>query len=388
MDQKKYNGPLQQQFYELLLCLHQLGRDNPQLLIHLTEIVEPHLSNEKRVPILGNMFQDLPAYILQQTAEQLKRTALDSPSEMQTFRLLLSFRELQQLLQQMSFLQLLHLSNNIIPPGPANLQLEFLQKAQQIFQSWSQQTLQSHHQVLADTPLHMERQQLIQLEPSIPWELLHFLIELLKLPPDELFSLQEWISKLPSKHLEIILQIIQIEPALILETKKRMDAVPFSQINMRNSLSKDESSDGMNIEFSSQNGMMPQAYGTQPDQFNTMKTISPLAYSIDMTYQLRIARQPPARTVYQRILKPFPAVMLSGGNFDASSMNNLFVEAALLRTDSDVEIPTILEGNKIVRISNGAFATFKKLKILATSQQQGTLFRLRFTLKKIRRKRI
>lgn len=74
--------------------------------------------------------------------------------------------------------------------------------------------------------------------------------------------------------------------------------------------------------------------------------------------------------------------MLAGGNFDATLMSNLFVEATLLRTDSDIEIPTVLEGNKVVRISNGAFATFKKLKILSTSQQQGTLFRLKFSLKK------
>lgn len=62
--------------------------------------------------------------------------------------------------------------------------------------------------------------------------------------------------------------------------------------------------------------------------------------------------------------------------------SNLFVEATLLRSDSEVELPLCIEGNRIVRISNGVFATFKKLKILSTSQQQGTLFRLRFTLKK------
>jgi hypothetical protein len=94
-------------------------------------------------------------------------------------------------------------------------------------------------------------------------------------------------------------------------------------------------------------------------------------------------RQPPSRTVYQRILKPFPSVMLAGGNAsDQAANNNLFVEATLLRSDSDVELPLCIEGNRIVRISNGVFATFKKLKILSTSQQQGTLFRIKFTLKR------
>lgn len=97
--------------------------------------------------------------------------------------------------------------------------------------------------------------------------------------------------------------------------------------------------------------------------------------------QLRIAKQPPAKTVYQRILKPFPAVMLVGAA-PPESAATLFVEATLLRSDSDTELPQILDGNKTIRISTGVFATFKRLKILSTSQQQGTLFRLRFTLKR------
>jgi hypothetical protein len=98
-------------------------------------------------------------------------------------------------------------------------------------------------------------------------------------------------------------------------------------------------------------------------------------------YQLRIARQPPSRTVYQRILKPFPSVMLIGASSEVAN-NNLFVEATLLRCDSDAELPSCIEGNRTVRISNGVFAVFKKLKILSTTQQQGTLFRLKFTLKR------
>jgi hypothetical protein len=80
--------------------------------------------------------------------------------------------------------------------------------------------------------------------------------------------------------------------------------------------------------------------------------------------------------------------MLVGASSTATSTaeggpnSNLFVEATLLRSDSDVELPLCIEGNRIVRISNGVFATFKKLKILSTSQQQGTLFRLKFTLKR------
>jgi len=119
-------------------------------------------------------------------------------------------------------------------------------------------------------------------------------------------------------------------------------------------------------------------------------------------FQLRIVRQPPNRTVYQRILKPFPSVMLiipnsepvTIGGIDSTngdsinsgrSINihfNLFVEVSLIRNDNEVELDC-LEGNKIVRVSgNGIFATFKRLKILSTSQQMGTSFRLKFILKR------
>jgi len=41
-----------------------------------------------------------------------------------------------------------------------------------------------------------------------------------------------------------------------------------------------------------------------------------------------------------------------------------------------------LDGNRTIRITPGVFSTFRKLKILATSQQQRTHFRLKFQLKR------
>lgn len=71
-----------------------------------------------------------------------------------------------------------------------------------------------------------------------------------------------------------------------------------------------------------------------------------------------------------------------GSGVGSEAQSNLFVEATLLRSDSDGELNQILDGSKVIRISTGVFATFKKLKITSTSQQQGTLFRLRFQLKR------
>jgi len=77
-----------------------------------------------------------------------------------------------------------------------------------------------------------------------------------------------------------------------------------------------------------------------------------------------------------------PLLCLIGSGALSEAQSNLFVEATLLRSDSDVELNQILDGSKVIRISTGVFATFKKLKILSTTQQQGTLFRLKFQLKR------
>ncbi|KAH3766064.1 calcium-activated BK potassium channel [Pelomyxa schiedti] len=74
-----------------------------------------------------------------------------------------------------------------------------------------------------------------------------------------------------------------------------------------------------------------------------------------------------------------PVMLL--GPAASSVTQNLFIEATLWRSDNDTELPTYLEGTKVVKISTGVFASFKKLKILCTTQQQGTQFCLRFTLK-------
>ncbi|KAL6068917.1 IPT/TIG domain containing protein [Balamuthia mandrillaris] len=107
---------------------------------------------------------------------------------------------------------------------------------------------------------------------------------------------------------------------------------------------------------------------------------------------IRIAVQPPLKTVYQRILKPFPAVALIYPPDEDQPVNlsGYFVEATLLRGDNGTPIPQCLDGSCIVRFERttwgdpcGVYATFKKLKILSTSQQlQGTLLRLKFTLKR------
>ncbi|KYQ93392.1 hypothetical protein DLAC_06073 [Tieghemostelium lacteum] len=97
--------------------------------------------------------------------------------------------------------------------------------------------------------------------------------------------------------------------------------------------------------------------------------------------ELKIVEQPPERAVYRRNVKPYPAVM-----FDADSKllnGNYYVNATLLRCNNFKEEPTYLSGNKLTQVGNSRVVTFRKLKVLITSHQQGeSLFCFRFDLRK------
>jgi hypothetical protein len=103
---------------------------------------------------------------------------------------------------------------------------------------------------------------------------------------------------------------------------------------------------------------------------------NPTAQDGNSAFQLRIVVQPSPKTVYQRILRPYPSVLLEG----AAPGTNFFVEVTLCTNDSEESL-SCLSGAGRLRISNGLFASFKKLKVTSTSQQIGSLLRLRFQLK-------
>jgi hypothetical protein len=97
---------------------------------------------------------------------------------------------------------------------------------------------------------------------------------------------------------------------------------------------------------------------------------------------LQISTQPPESAVYQRIIKPFPTVLVtqtSGEPNDLSTLN-LEVEAKLCRSDNSEVIDSLLNGKKTAPVQNG-IAVFRTLKISATSSQLGTLSKIRFSLK-------
>lgn len=99
---------------------------------------------------------------------------------------------------------------------------------------------------------------------------------------------------------------------------------------------------------------------------------------------LTVHQQPPERTVYLKILKPFPVIKLNFSRLPQSEeekkqLSRLYVEASLISHSSGEDISSCLEGTRMVQvIGNGAI--FRKLKILCTSQQQNSNMCLRFTL--------
>mmetsp|Transcript_4314 Transcript_4314/g.4738 ORF Transcript_4314/g.4738 Transcript_4314/m.4738 type:complete len:392 (+) Transcript_4314:143-1318(+) len=93
---------------------------------------------------------------------------------------------------------------------------------------------------------------------------------------------------------------------------------------------------------------------------------------------ITVVQQPPAKAVYQRLLKPFPAVALAG---IPDRSEQFYVEATLLHSGTKAELD-FLVGGKTLNINPDYPTVFKKLKITTTSQRQGTLFRLCFKLKR------
>lgn len=98
--------------------------------------------------------------------------------------------------------------------------------------------------------------------------------------------------------------------------------------------------------------------------------------------QLQIVEQPPERHVYKRNLKPNPVVRIMDDGVDNDD-GNLFLAPILVRCDTLEEQPRLMTGTQPIKITNSKVITFKKLKVTATSHQQGeTLFCIKFELRR------
>lgn len=101
-----------------------------------------------------------------------------------------------------------------------------------------------------------------------------------------------------------------------------------------------------------------------------------VGYLNGVRLELRIIGAPPAKSVYQRILKPYPVVKVIGA--DKLVNRVLFLKASLWNADGTAQMSCLDGGLQVA--AQPTTATFKKLKVLNTSVQKGTLFKLKFQL--------
>jgi len=98
-------------------------------------------------------------------------------------------------------------------------------------------------------------------------------------------------------------------------------------------------------------------------------------------YSLQIGQQPPTKIVYNRILKPFPAVMLKENSFFPSDeQRQFFIDVFLIKNNEPNDILPFLDGKGQKPISNNNYCVFDKLKINSTSKSNKCQFRLKFQL--------
>lgn len=217
--------------------LFNLGKRHPDHLLQLCSVVSSQTPTERSANLLRTLAQELPQMLSHTTEQDLHvrilqciagsesiNTLQNEDMSTSAFRLFVSFRELQELIYGLSYTQLLNITNNMIPPAPEDTQLQFMQRIQQMFQTWSPEMLKQLNGALVNCPLHSERQQLLSMEPSIAWECLHFLIELLKMPFEELESFKGWIAALSPHRTRLFLRFLQLEPPVVLLVKQTLES--------------------------------------------------------------------------------------------------------------------------------------------------------------------
>ena len=128
------------------------------------------------------------------------------------------------LLQCISDYQLMLLTNDMLPPGPLSVQVQFFTKLQAVFKGWSTQDLQYLHTHISNSPPHLETQQLLEAQPDLKtnWEIIRLLVELLKFPIGESLLFREWIVKLPPSHLELLSKLVKLSFDVLIQLKQQI----------------------------------------------------------------------------------------------------------------------------------------------------------------------
>eukprot|EP01129_Flabellula_baltica_P008355 TRINITY_DN3308_c0_g1_i1.p1 TRINITY_DN3308_c0_g1~~TRINITY_DN3308_c0_g1_i1.p1 ORF type:complete len:580 (-),score=98.46 TRINITY_DN3308_c0_g1_i1:605-2344(-) len=448
-----------------LTKLYKLGTDMPDKLVFLTQVVQPNIPDNYRIPILSQMFSEVPSFIGSIPHENLVSVFDNPPDDAVPFKLYVDLLKIQYLFFNLSP-SVLYLLSDLMPSSMApNARLSYLSQLQNTLTSLSKQKIYLIHKELNQTPIHLHKIKLTNALPELSPDVIHHILPFLKLELTELLGFNNWLSNAPGSHLVYIANLVQLGSNDLLVLKNYVevdDENNYSNIDMSDMQLPQMNTSQFMIDPVMENSLDP--YGNSNyyptymndldmfpdmmydheaitlmddvDQFsyyqhtqsqiepsvdNSMDSMdtgtvvnsypqevkmeehkssgiqltknrevkldvkSPVSdsyyYVPESIFELRIQKQPPAEMVYQRNLKPPPVVMLLAPPSYTDNCNNFFIECTLL-SESHVELPNVLEGTNIMRVSVGNFATFKKIKILSTSQQMKTLFKLKFQLKR------
>lgn len=147
------------------------------------------------------------------------REALErAPSDAVAFRVFWSVRQVVLLLNRMSNLQILHLSDSMIPPGSEEMQLSFMAAWQQELQHWSTERVRELHSVVHATPIHLERQRVSGILQQA--QFVGITLSILKLPLEQLVSFHMWFCGLgPGLLRQLVLLLTGMSSAQLIELR-------------------------------------------------------------------------------------------------------------------------------------------------------------------------
>jgi len=357
------------------------------------------------------------------------------PADAAGVLLLLDFRALGLLLDQVSFHHLLLLSDrNLLPEKDVAVGVQFLSNFQRLADALGDERLRALRAKLVDAPEYMRMSILNEFAPQSPSNLAMFLAEVVTVPNEEdAYSFVDSIRRLGEAEVFQLAQLLSLfDSAFLVELKELLrfpgiegaprlgdgqqgeggdgvalnvslsnisliepedlfstaDVFQFFEQGDLEVLEQPSAAGAGDIDLEAWGSLFPQGdlqlLGAPQQDVDMDALLAPaevaqpavLAQPAQPAYELRMARQPPTQLVYQRIVKPNPTVMMVTGD----STKDHFVRATLVRADSDTEVVNVLEGTLVERISTSSMAQFRRLKIISTSQMQNTLFRLKFSL--------
>lgn len=138
-----------------------MGQELPVYLTTLTQIVQPGLSDEKRLTVLGSMFRELPDLLERISSDEVMSIAQNPPPDAVALRLLLDLYQVHIVLQGISNMQLFQLSTYMLPQSTPQHQLVHIRQLKERFVVWNEAFLNQLHTHIASIPMNFEREALL-----------------------------------------------------------------------------------------------------------------------------------------------------------------------------------------------------------------------------------